>query len=110
MDILVTSDSIGVFDCLAGCKLFLLLDGHGSQFELLLLRYVLNKVHEWVVCIGVPYRTSLWKGIDSSDQNRTFNMVLSVGKQVLVEKKQNKMMKPTIHPYDIIMLINHEWS
>ena len=59
VDILATLDHIGVFDNLAGWKPFLLLDGHGCQFELLLLRYVINKVHEWVVYISVPRGTSL---------------------------------------------------
>jgi len=58
VDILATLDHIGVFGRLAGRKPFLLLDGHSSQFELPFLRYVINKVHKWVVCIGVPYGTS----------------------------------------------------
>ena len=55
MDILATLDHIEVFDHFSGQNPFLLLDGHGSQFELLFLRYVVNKVHEWILCIGVPY-------------------------------------------------------
>jgi len=33
----------------------LLLDGHGSRFELPFLKYVIDKNYEWIVCIGVIY-------------------------------------------------------
>ena len=60
MDILATLDHLRVFDRLLGRKPFLLLDGHGSRFELPFLKYVIDKDHKWVICIGVPYGTSLW--------------------------------------------------
>ncbi len=39
---------------------FLLLDGHGSRFEIPFLNYINDPASKWTVCIGVPYRTSLW--------------------------------------------------
>jgi hypothetical protein len=39
---------------------FLLLDGHGSRFELPFLDYINNEETKWTVCIGVPYGTNLW--------------------------------------------------
>ncbi len=39
---------------------FLLLDGHGSRLELPFLQYINNPLHDWIVCIGVPYGTSCW--------------------------------------------------
>ena len=60
VNILATLDYIRVFDCLSGRNPFLLLDDHYSRFKLPFLRYIVNKVHMWVICASVPYRTSLW--------------------------------------------------
>ena len=59
-DALATIDHYNVMDRSSGRKPFLLLDGHGSQFELPFLEYITNANHKWMVCIGVPYGTSLW--------------------------------------------------
>ncbi len=48
---------------------FLLLDGHGSRFELPFLDYVNSEETKWNVCIGVPYDTNLWQVGDSAQQN-----------------------------------------
>ncbi len=51
-------DSLNLFDRSDGIPPFLLLDGHGSRFELPFLEYIMDKGHGWKVCIGVPYGTS----------------------------------------------------
>ena len=107
MDILATLDQLRAFEYSSGRKPFLLLDGSGSRFELPFLKYVIDKDHEWVVCIGVPYGTSLWQVGDSSEQNGSYNMALSKAKQNLIELKQKKMMPPTIYPYKIVILVNY---
>ena len=38
----------------------LLLDAHGSNFDLSFLEYINASAEKWCVCIGVPYGTSLW--------------------------------------------------
>jgi hypothetical protein len=40
---------------------FLLLDGHGSRFQLPFLRCTGNKDHKWNVCVGVPNGTAYWQ-------------------------------------------------
>ena len=90
VDVLANLDHIWVFDCLARRKPFLFFDGHGSQFELTLLRYVINKVYEWVIYIGVPYGTSLWQAGDSSEQNRVYNMAFSTGKNYWLKRNKRK--------------------
>ena len=110
IDILATLDRFKVFDRSNGKLPFLLLDGHGSRFALNFLAYVTNKEHEWCVCIGVPYGTSLWQVGDSSEQNGAYKMALSRKKELLVELKEQKMMKPTIESYKIIILINYAWD
>ena len=55
----------------------LLLDGHGSRFDLISLEYINNPANPWsVVGIGVPYGTSYWQVGDSSQQNGSFKMKL----------------------------------
>lgn len=58
-DALHTLNHHKIFDQSNGKKPFLLLDRHCSRFELLFLQYITNADHQWMVCIGVPYRTSL---------------------------------------------------
>ena len=66
-----------VFDRTDGIAPFLLLDGHGSRFDLISLEYINNPANPWsVVGIGVPYGTSYWQVGDSSQQNGSFKMKL----------------------------------
>ena len=44
-------DAYNIFERKDGLQPFLLLDGHGSRFELLFLDYITNEEHEWQVCI-----------------------------------------------------------
>ena len=66
-DILREIDYLQVFDQPGGKKPFLLLDGHGSRFELPFLWYITDEAHEWVCYIGVPYGTAVWQVGDSSE-------------------------------------------
>jgi hypothetical protein len=46
---------------------FLMLDGHGSSFQLPFLNYINSPENsKWTVCIGVPYGTHIWQVRDSS--------------------------------------------
>ena len=47
-------DKTGIFARDTGPPPFLILDGHGSRFDLLFLEYINNPEHNWNVCIGVP--------------------------------------------------------
>ena len=87
-----------------------MLDGHGSRFALNFVQYVTDPLHEWAVCIGVPYGTSLWQVGDSSEQNGSYKIELARAKNELIKKKSKKQMKLTIEPYEIIPLINSAWS
>ena len=84
---LKTLDFYNLFPCIDGVKPFLLLDGHWSRLELPFLQYINNPADHWIVCIGVPYGTSLWQVGDSTEQNGSFNMSITKGKQILLEKK-----------------------
>jgi hypothetical protein len=50
-------DSYKVFDedRANGVHPILLIDGHGSSFEVPLLQYTLSEIHNWYACIGTPW-------------------------------------------------------
>ena len=106
-EMLKTMDSFELFDRSTGKKPFLLLDGHHSRFELPFLDYILDKNHEWNVCIGVPYGTHLWQVGDSEAQNGSFSIAITKAKEELFHLKpeNNKNFSST----DIIPLINMAW-
>jgi hypothetical protein len=61
-EILAKLDGIGIYKEKRemGMTPFLLVDGHGSRFELPFLDYIHNPEHPWTVAIGVPYGTAKW--------------------------------------------------
>jgi len=63
INVLRTLDETQIFDedRENGVKPLMLVDGHGSRFELPFLRYISNDTHEWTVVIGVPYGIALWQ-------------------------------------------------
>lgn len=94
-----------------GTKPFLLLDGHGSRLELPFLQYINTPIHEWVVCIGVPYGTSYWQVGDSAEQNGSYKMALTKSKRNLVLKKQRSCMNnPRIDTHEIMVVVNDAWN
>ncbi|KAI2495838.1 hypothetical protein MHU86_18670 [Fragilaria crotonensis] len=66
---------------------FLLLDGHGSRFDLQFLEYINSRDTMWKACIGVPYGTSYWQVGDSTEQNGCFKMALTKHKRDLLAQK-----------------------
>ena len=81
------TDTHELFSQKEGVKAFLLLDGHGSRLELPLLKYINNPADHWIVCKGVPYGTSLCQVGDIKEQNGSFNMSMTKGKLLLLEKR-----------------------
>ena len=111
VDALATLDYHGVFPRTSNLKPFLLLDGHGSRFELPFLRYVTCPDHPWMVCQGVPYGTSLWQVADSSEQNGQFKAASSKIKAKILQRRLDLMMdSPQILSTDIIPIVNYAWE
>ena len=109
-DILKRLDYYKVCDRKDGVKPFLLLDGHGSHFELPFLDYIVDPAREWVVCIGVPYGTALWQIADSSEQNGALNIATAKAKRKIVQNNQTHTVPPYIYPHNIIRIINSGWA
>ncbi len=89
---------------------FLLLDGHGSRFELPFLDYVNSPETKWTVCIGVPYGTNLWQVGDSTQQNGAYKSRLTLEKQILLEKKQKLRLDFKIECHDVVGLVQRAWE
>jgi hypothetical protein len=107
-----TLDKLEVYkeDREAGCRPFILLDGHQTRFDLEFLEYMNNPAHPWSVCIGVPYGTSLWQVGDSTEQNGNFKVRLNQKKELLLGRRLDTMMKVELVSTDIIPLVNYAWS
>jgi len=103
-------DKQNLFDRSDGISPFLLLDGHGSRFELPFLEYILDDAHKWKVCIGVPYGTSYWQVGDSTEQNGCFKMAIAKAKREPVDKKENAGLLGTIEKTDIVSLVSQAWN
>jgi len=103
-------DELQVFDRSTGLNPFLLLDGHGSRFELEFLEYIHTEQSRWDCCIGLPYGTSYWQVGDSSEQNGCFKMALTKAKQELVRKKNDAGLEFVIDKRDIVGLVCKAWK
>jgi hypothetical protein len=108
--ILQTLDKYGATERGPGVKPHLIVDGHGSRFELPFLKYVTNEETKWSVCIGVPYGTSYWQVGDSSEQNGSWKMAATQAKEDLVKLKLKRQMPITIEKTDVIPLTNYAWK
>ena len=111
MQMLAAIDELQVFDRQeAGLNPFLLLDGHGSRFELNFLQYINEDETKWECCIGLPYGMSYWQVGDSSEQNGCFKMALTKAKQELVTKKNDAGLEFAINRTDIVGLVQEAWK
>ena len=94
----------------AGITPFVLLDGHGSRFEVEFLEYINDNEHLWNVCLGVPYGTALWQVADSTQQNGRFKMLLNKKKRELFRSRIDSCQQDMyLGRTDIIPLINECW-
>jgi hypothetical protein len=103
-------DELEVFDRSTGLNPFLILDGHGSRFELEFLEYVNTCETKWNVNIGLPYGTSYWQVGDSTEQNGCFKMALTKAKQSLVTEKNDAGLPFEINKTDVVKLVKEAWN
>jgi hypothetical protein len=99
-----------VFDRSTGLNPFLLLDGHGSPFDLEFLEYVMAADTKWHVEKGLPYGTSYWQVGDSSEQNGSFKMKLTKEKAILTSKKYNSGLAFEIDKKNVVKLVKECWK
>ena len=105
-------DDLGIYkvDRQNGLEPFVLLDGHGSRFDLKFLEYVNDEHHKWNACIGVPYGTALWQVADSEEQNGKFKQLLANAKKEIYRQRQELLLQDLcLVRTDIIPIINKCW-
>ncbi len=114
MEILRAIDNAGHFDRSDGIHPLLLVDSHGSRFELPFLRYVNNTEgttgRKWNACVGVPYGTSYWQVGDSSKQNGCFTMALTKKKCDLLRAKELAGVEFGINKEDVTHIVFQAWT
>jgi len=98
------------FDHSTGLCPFLLLDGHGSRFDLKFLEYINSEETKWNVNTGLLYGTSYWQVGDLMEQNGCFKMALAKAKQALVTKKSDCGLPFEINKTDIVKLVKDSWK
>jgi hypothetical protein len=98
-EMLKKMDDLELFDRSDGIDPFLLLEAHGSLFELPFVEYI-HGDREWTVCIGVPYGTSLWQVGGSKQQNGQYKDKSKEGKEEILTTK-------TKHGLRFVMWIVH---
>jgi len=89
---------------------FLILEGHGSRFDLLFLEYINNPEHNWSVCIGVPYGTLYWQVGDSTEQNGCYKMAITKAKRELLTKKADHRQEFSLNKVDIVGIVSTAWD
>jgi hypothetical protein len=102
-------DKCECFDRADGIDPFLLLDGHGSRFELPFVEYI-HGDDGWTVCIGVPYGKSLWQVGDSKQQNGQYKDKSKEGKERLLTMKTKRGLRFTIVKQDIMWIVRYAWE
>jgi hypothetical protein len=107
---LKTLDDLEIFDRNDEKRLFVLLDGHASRFDVHFLEYINDDKHRWSVCIGVPYGTPLRQVGDSMYQNGQFKIRVTMFKEQLLLRRNDLMAKLELIPYDIIPIVNYAWK
>jgi hypothetical protein len=104
-------DSLNLFPRAADGPLpFLLLDGHGSRFQLPFMRYIGDTEHKWKVCIGVPNGTAHWQVGDSAEQNGSWKMATPREKRKLCRFRISMGMPLNVRPSDIVPVCNVAWK
>jgi hypothetical protein len=111
-DMLQKIDSYKLFDddWANGVRPVLLLDGHGSRFEVPFLRYTMSKKHKWYHCIGTPWGSGFWQVGESEEQNGSGKIALKSGKKNLLDKKRDLGLMLAIEKHDIMTLVNWAWA
>ena len=104
-------DQLNLFPRVPGGPIpFLLLDGHGSRFQLPFMRYIGDEEHKWKVCIGVPNGTAHWQVGDSAEQNGSWKMASTRDKRRLTRFRITMGMPLNIRPSDIVPIVNNAWN
>ena len=85
---------------------FLLVDGYKTRLDTKFVDYINNSNHQWKVCLGVSYATSLWQVGDSQENNGCFKSEWYQANDSLLLWKYERELTRSIKHEDIIPLLN----
>jgi hypothetical protein len=91
-------------------KLFLLLDGHNSRYDLNFLEYIWNKDYRRSAGIGLPYAAHIWQVGDSRHQNGNYKRELSIAKEQLMLEETKRNLPMVFKPSDVNPIVKKAWS
>ena len=107
VEILKYFDDIDLFPCIDGDPIpVLILDGHQSRLDPKFVEYINDEVHQWKVCLGVPYATTLWQVGDASEQNGMVKLEWYRERKALLLWKNEHDLPRAIRPEDVMPLLN----
>ena len=105
-DVLKDIDAREFFDRPNGHTPFLILDCYSIRTELQFVENFRNSVLKWTVCIIMPHSASLWQVSDSSEQNGSLNMAITLINNKLAAMKDEISLNCKLTTTVIMMLIN----
>ena len=91
---------------IGGPILVLIVDGPQSRLNPAFIDYINDERHQWKVCFGVPYVTTIWQVGDASELNGNFKVEWYREKANLLVWKYAKTLPRSILPHDIMPLLN----
>jgi hypothetical protein len=105
-------DSLNLFPRAEGGPLhFLLLDGHGSRFQLPFMQHIGDTEHKWKVCIDVPNGTAHWQVGDSAEQkNGSWKMATTREKRKLCRFQISMGMPLNVRPSNVVPVCKVAWK
>jgi len=107
VQILTYFDEIDLFPRVPGGPIpVLIVDGHQSRLDPAFIEYINDKGHQWMVCFGVPYATTIWQVGDASELNGKFKIEWYREKGFLLVWKYTRRLTRSIKPYDIMPILN----
>jgi len=88
----------------------LVLDGHGSRFDLPFLQHINQHDHKWEANVGNPCCTDLWQTGDAEQCNGCFKIEFGAAKQRLSQRRLALKLPMRFDMTDVIPLINAAWT
>ncbi len=89
-------------------------DGHGSRYQLDLLRYIdLKGTTPWLFLLGVPNGTALWQTGDDEHQNGAYKHHTVIAKNLIFDKRflaRDATVKRKIEKSDIVVIALYAWE
>ena len=102
-------DQVGVYTRTPALTPFALFDAHNSRLQVPFLKYIHEKPHQWIFCIGLPNGTQKWQVGDSKEQNGSWKVEWVREKSKLILFQTRMDLNSDIEKSNILALIHMIW-